>query len=82
MSIDLEKKITIEERENLLIYIDEYIDEMSFDDRHDILSVLKMNIDRSKFKQKGDGTQIICKDISNDLLIWIYNRIYSKINSS
>jgi hypothetical protein len=76
--IELDKKLSIEERDKLIIYIGEHIDEMSYNDRRDILSMLKMNIsDKTKFKQKGDGTQILFKDISNDIVIWIHNRIYS-----
>ena len=83
MSIELDKKLTIEERNIIVKYIDEHIDEMSYNDRRDILSMLKMNIiDKEKFRQKGDGTQIVFKDISNDLIIWIHNRIYSKINTT
>lgn len=82
MSIELDRKINITDRDNLVIYICERIDEMSYDDRRDILSMLKMNIDSNKFKSKGDGTQLATKDISNDLVIWIYNRIYSKINTN
>jgi hypothetical protein len=79
--LNVEQKISIDERDNLICYIDEHIDEIAYNDRRDILSMLKMNIsDTNKFKHKGDGTQLLYKDISNDLLIWIYNRIFSKLN--
>lgn len=79
--LNVEQKISIDERDNLICYIDEHIDEIAYNDRRDILSMLKMNIsDTKKFKHKGDGTQLLYKDISNDLLIWIYNRIFSKLN--
>jgi hypothetical protein len=82
MTIGLDKKISIEERDDLIIYIDDHIDEMSYADRRDILTMLKMNIDKSNYKQKGDGTQIVFNVISNDLIIWIYNRIFSQINTN
>ena len=81
MTISLEQKLNLEERDNIISYIDEHIDEIPFNDKRDILSMLRMNIsDTKKFKHKGTGTQISYKDISNDLLIWIYNKIYSKSN--
>jgi hypothetical protein len=81
MTISLEQKLSLEERDNIISYIDEHIDEITFNDKRDILSMLRMNIsDTKKFKHKGTGTQIAYKDISNDLLIWIYNKIYSKSN--
>jgi hypothetical protein len=82
MSIELNKKINLEERDMYIRYIDEHIDEMSYDDRRNILSMLKMSLDNKKFKEKGDGTQILYHHISNDLIIWIRNLIYSKINAN
>lgn len=83
MSITIDQKISLEEREKLICYIDEHVDEMSFNDKRDILSVLKMNIsDTNKFKHKGTGTQVAYKDVSNDLIIWIYNKIYNRINTN
>jgi hypothetical protein len=79
MSLTLDQKLNISERDNLIVYIDEHIDELTFNDKRDILSMLKMNIiDSKKFKHKGTGTQIAYKDIPNDLVIWIYNKIYNK----
>ena len=83
MSLSVDKKLSLEERDILICYIDEHIDELPYNDRRDILSMLKMNItDASKFKHKGDGTQIFYKEISNDILIWIYNRVYSKTDEA
>jgi hypothetical protein len=83
MSITTDQKLSLEDRDIVVCYIDEHIDEVSFNDKRDILSMLKMNIaDTNKFKHKGTGTQIAYKDISNDLLIWIYNKIHNKINTN
>jgi hypothetical protein len=80
MTMMVDQKLSIDDRENLICYIDDHIDEMSFNDKRDILSMLKMNIaDNKKFKHKGTGTQIAYKDVSNDLIIWIYNKIHSKM---
>ena len=82
MYIPLDKKLSLSERNDIIIFIDEHIDDLSFNDKKDILTMLKNNIkDINKFKNKGTGTQINYKDLSNDLIIWIYNRISSKISN-
>ena len=80
MSIDTGKKISINERNVFIEFIHEHIDELPFNAKKDILTTLKNQIDDMKIKHKGIGTQIQYKDISNDLVIWIYNKINSVIN--
>ncbi len=75
MSMNTDKKISIEERNNLIFYIHEHIDELNFNSKRDILTILKNNLDDSRIKQKGTGTQIQYDDIPNDILIWIYNSV-------
>lgn len=80
MTININKKISIEERDVLIEYINEHIDELSFNSKKSILTIIKNNINDNKIKEKGTGTQIQYDDMSNDLIILIYNQIYSIVN--
>jgi hypothetical protein len=81
MALELDKKLTIDERDSLVEFINDHVDELAYNDKRDILTMLITNVPDSnkKIKHKGTGTQIPYKDISNDLIIWIYNKIYSKL---
>lgn len=82
MSISTGTKLTLDERNEYIIYIDEHMDEMPFNTKRDILTLLLNNIDDEvKIKHKGDGSLIRFDYISNDAIIWIYNRMYNLINT-
>lgn len=79
--IDVEKKINLDERNQIICFINDHIDEIPINDRREILSMLMMGAqDPNKFVHKGTGTQIAYKFIPNNQLIWIHNKINNKIN--
>lgn len=81
MSVNINKKLNIKERNVYIIYIEEHIDEMPFNTKRDILTLLLNCIDdEKKIKHKGDGSLLQFDYVSNDSIIWIYNKIYSIIN--
>ncbi len=81
MSINIEKKISLDERNELIEYINEHIDELPYKSKKNVLNIIINNVPDDKLKEKGTGTQIQYDDIPNDLLIILYNHILSNITS-
>lgn len=81
MSISIDKKISIDERNELIEYINEHIDELSYKSKKNVLHMIINNVPDDKIKEKGTGTQIQYDDIPNDLLIILYNHIFSNMTS-
>ncbi len=78
--LSIDRKLSIEERQYLIQYIDEYIDKLSYNSKREILTMLKNSLDDKKLVEKGIGTQIKYSDIPNNLLIWISNKISIMFN--
>jgi len=80
MSISTETKLTIDERNKYIVYIYDYIDEMPFNIKREILTMSLNSIDdKSKIKHKGDGSILQFDYLPNNSIIWIYNKIHSVI---
>jgi hypothetical protein len=73
--LSIDKKLSLEERNHLIIYIDEYVDKLAHKPKCEILTRIKNSIDPGMIKYKGGGTQIKYSNIPNNTLIWISNTI-------
>ena len=72
-----------DERNKMIIYINDNIQELKLNHRKEILQILLCsNIDQKKILEKGSGTQIKFSDIDSSLLKVVYNNIYMKIEKS
>lgn len=73
-------KMSNDERNKYIVYINENINELTFNFRKEVLQmILYSSIDESKIIEKGSGTQLKYANIDSALLKSIYNYIYNKI---
>ncbi len=70
---------TNEEVINMIIYIKQKIDDVSIDDRKNILRIIKASVDDNKIHSKGNGTQIKFKDLPIEVVQQIYTYIHEKL---
>lgn len=70
------------ERKNKEVFISDNINEISIDDRKDILYLLYNSCHREKLKEKGNGTQIKMKDLADEMIDKIYDLINKKIKEN
>ena len=69
------------QRKTAILYINENIDELPIHDRKEVLQMLICNMDIKKIVEKGSGTQIKYKDMSDELLVSIQNFVKKRIDS-
>lgn len=62
-----------------LVFITDNVNELSIQDRREILQMIYNSQSRSKLKEKGGGTQIKLNDLSEQLIEKIYNNIVKKL---
>lgn len=62
-----------------LVFITDNVNELSIQDRREILQMIYNSQSRSKLKEKGGGTQIKLNDLSEQLIEKIYNSIVKKL---
>jgi hypothetical protein len=83
MSKEIPKEISQNERNKMIVYINDNIQELKLNFRKEILQIiLCSNINHSKVLEKGSGTQIKFIDIDDSLLKIIYNNIFNKIEKA
>lgn len=79
----MSEEISQDEKNKMIIYVNDNIQELKLNHRKEILQILLCsNIDQKKILEKGSGTQIKFVDIEPSLLKVIYNNIYMKIEKS
>jgi hypothetical protein len=62
-----------------IIFIADNINELMIHDRRIILQTIYNSSLRSKLKEKGSGTQIKIDDLTNDIIVKLYNIINTKL---
>lgn len=66
----------------MIKYIKYYINDLSLNERQDILQMLvNASIDDSKLQNKGGGTQIKIRDIPRPTIVMVYNYITHKLSA-
>ena len=69
-------------RNQMIIYINDHINEIKYKNRVELLQkILCSNISDKKIIEKGNGTQIKYSYLNDDLLQYIYNYIFNKIEN-
>jgi|SaaInlV_165m_DNA_2_1040747.scaffolds.fasta_scaffold204462_1 hypothetical protein len=63
-------------------YVVDNINEMVLEDRVEIVQMIFNSPHRNNLKEKGNGTQIKLKDISDSLINQLYNYIYQKLSEN
>lgn len=77
------RRIGMKDCDKYIIYIANKINELRLCHRKEVLQmILYSNIDQSKIKEKGNGTQIKFSELSPDLIKNIYNFVYNKVENS
>lgn len=64
-----------------LTFITDNINELSIQDRREILQIIYNSPSRSKLKEKGNGTQIKLNDLSEQIINKIYDCVTLKLNN-
>lgn len=67
------------EMNNKITFITDNINELMINDRRNILQIIYNSPLRSKLKEKGGGTQIKIDDLTDDMIINIYDLISDKL---
>jgi hypothetical protein len=62
-----------------IIFISDNINELMIHDRRVILQIIYNSSLRSKLKEKGSGTQIKIDDLTNDIIVKLYDIINTKL---
>jgi hypothetical protein len=62
-----------------IIFISDNINELMIHDRRIILQTIYNSSLRSKLKEKGSGTQIKIDDLTNEVIVKLYNIINTKL---
>lgn len=78
MAVD--NQISLKERNQLIFYIQDEIDELTRNNRIEIGKMIVHNILNVKIKEKGSGCQFYYENFPNKVLILISNFIKSNIN--
>lgn len=60
------------------IFVIDNINELVIDDRKKVLQMIYNSPSRNKLKEKGSGTQIKIKDVSDELIKKIYDFVEEK----
>jgi hypothetical protein len=69
-------------RKDKLIYVCDNINELSFDDKLEMLKIImRSDIDPDKVQEKGNGTQITTKNLSDKTVSSLYSFVNQKIDS-
>lgn len=76
----VDNQISLKERNQLIFYIQDDIDELTRNNRVEIGKMIIHNISNPKIKEKGSGCQFYYEDFPNKVLILISNFIRSNIN--
>ncbi len=76
----VETQISLKERNQLIFYIQDNIDELTRNNRIEIGKMIIHNISNPKIKEKGSGSQFYYENFPNKVLILISNFIKSNIN--
>lgn len=61
-------------------YITDNINNLSINERQEILQILVNSVDDNKIQTKGDGTQIKLKDIPQQAIVNIYGFMHKKLS--
>lgn len=67
-----------EERNKLIMYIYDHVNDLKLNHRKEVLQMIMYNVDHDKIVEKGNGTQIKFSDMNDNILKNIYNYIYNK----
>jgi hypothetical protein len=62
-----------------IIFISDNINELMIQDRRVLLQIIYNSSLRSKLKEKGSGTQIKINELTNDIIVKLYNIINTKL---
>jgi hypothetical protein len=65
---------------NQVTFITDNINELMIHDRRNILQILYNSNVRNKLKEKGGGTQIKIDELSDHIIIKLYDLICTKLN--